>query len=226
MQPSPLCSAPLAGGGCKCLGLLFCWELWLGMYSVGLFFFSFFLFPLPAMLPSEIPKLPTGPQVRGFPGVWILLLLHNSLPRMSLTLVYLFVFYILSYLLSKRMGCLSGCLVSSASVQKLFCGICSAFRWSFDEFVGEKVVSPSYSSAMLGLPPLSSFLMNLFSYAVCWLLRSLIYCEMKCLSLRHVRPFVTPWDSPGNTRVDCHFLLQICFQGICKYKLIFINICV
>ena len=140
--------------------------------------------------------------------------------------VSLFIFYILSYLLSKTTGCFSGCLMSSASIQNLFCGICSAFKCSFDEFVGEKVVSPSYSSAMLGLPPLSSFLMNLFSYAVCWLLRSLIYCEMKCLSLRHVRPFVTPWDSPGNTRVDCHFLLQICFQGICKYKLIFINMCV
>ena len=29
------------------------------------------------------------------------------------------------------------------------------FRCSFDEFVGEKVVSPSYSSAILGLPVLS-----------------------------------------------------------------------
>ena len=67
--------------------------------------------------------------------------------------VSLFIFYILSYLLLKTMGCLSGCLVSSASVQKLFCGICSAFKLSFDEFVGEKVVSPSYSSAILGLPP-------------------------------------------------------------------------
>ena len=54
--------------------------------------------------------------------------------------VSLFVFYILSYLLSKRMGFLSGCLVSSVSFQKLFCGSCSAFKWSFDEFVGEKVV--------------------------------------------------------------------------------------
>ena len=35
------------------------------------------------------------------------------------------VFYISSYHLSKRMGCLYGCLVSSASVQKLFCGSCS-----------------------------------------------------------------------------------------------------
>ena len=56
-----------------------------------------------------------------------------------------FIFYILSYLLSKTMGCLSGCLMSSASIQKLFCGICSVFKCSFNEFVGEKVVSPSYS---------------------------------------------------------------------------------
>ena len=52
-------------------------------------------------------------------------------------------------LLLKRMGCLSGCLVFSAIVQKLFCGICSAFSWSSDEFVGEKVISPSYYSAIL-----------------------------------------------------------------------------
>ena len=30
-----------------------------------------------------------------------------------------------------------------------FCGIYSAFKCSFDEFVGEKVVSPSYSSTIL-----------------------------------------------------------------------------
>ena len=62
--------------------------------------------------------------------------------------VSLFVFCMMSFILSKRMGCLSGCLVSSASVQKLFCGSCSAFKGSFDEFVGEKVVSRSYSSAI------------------------------------------------------------------------------
>ena len=55
------------------------------------------------------------------------------------------------------MGRLSGCLMSSASIQKLFCGICSAFKCSFDEFVREKVVSPSYSSAILGLPRLIIF---------------------------------------------------------------------
>ena len=50
------------------------------------------------------------------------------------------------------MDCFSGHLMSSASDQKLFCGACSAFKCSFDEFVGEKVVSLSYSSAILAPP--------------------------------------------------------------------------
>ena len=80
--------------------------------------------------------------------------------------VSLFVFYILSYFLSKRMGCLSGCLMST-SVQKLFCGSFSSFKWSFDEFVGEKVVSLSYSSSILGLHPrfiLFYLLLSNYSY--------------------------------------------------------------
>ena len=85
-----------------------------------------------------------------FPG-W------SSVPT---SFVSLFVFYIFSYLLSKTMGCFSGCLMSSAGIQKLFCGIYSAFKCSFDEFVGEKVVSPSYFSAILG-PPLK-WLLKLF----------------------------------------------------------------
>ena len=43
--------------------------------------------------------------------------------------------------------------MSSASGQKLFCEVFSVFKCSFDEFVGEKVVSPSYSSAILAPPP-------------------------------------------------------------------------
>ena len=78
-----------------------------------------------------------------FPG-------RNSVPP---SFVSFFVFYIFSYLLSKTMGCFSGCLMSSAGIQKLFCGIYSAFKCSFDEFVGEKVVSLSYSSTILGPPP-------------------------------------------------------------------------
>ena len=86
-----------------------------------------------------------------FPG-W------SSVPT---SFVSLFIFYIFSCLLSKTMGCFSGCLMTSASMQKLFCGIYSAFKCPFDEFVGEKVASPSYSSAILGpSPPLLSLFFN------------------------------------------------------------------
>ena len=97
------------------------------------------------MLPSVVPRLTTDSAVRVFPGVWNFLFKTPFLEWSSvlISFVFLFVFYIFSYLLSKTMGCFSGCLMSSAGIQKLFCGIYSAFKWSFDEFVGEKVVSPS-----------------------------------------------------------------------------------
>ena len=85
--------------------------------------------------------------------------------------VSLFIFYILSYLPSKTIGCFSGHLMSSASDQKLFCEICSAFNCSFGEFVGKKVVSPSYSLAILAPPPwsvpLNSLKITLNSLLVC-----------------------------------------------------------
>ena len=116
------------------------------------------------MLPSEVPRLTTDWPVRVFPGVWKLLSLFKtpfpgqiSIPP---SFVSLFIFYIFSYLLSKTMGCFSGCLMSSAGIQKLFCGIYSAFKCSFDEFVGGEVVTPSYSSAILG-PPLGLILSTL-----------------------------------------------------------------
>ena len=52
----------------------------------------------------------------------------------------------------KDLGCFSGCLMSSAGIQKLFCGIYLAFKCSFDEFVGKKVFSLSYSSAIFHYP--------------------------------------------------------------------------
>ena len=131
---------------------------------------GFYLFFLPVRLPSEFRKLPPDLPVPGFPGVcfqtntsikvfvwkqtssiktpfpgWI------SIPS---SFVSLFIFYILSYLLSKTMACFSGCLMSSASHQKLFCEVCSEFSCSFNEFLGEKVVSPSYSSTILAPLPL------------------------------------------------------------------------
>ena len=62
-----------------------------------------------------------------------------------------FIFF--SYLFLKTKICFSGCLMSFARIQKFFCGIYSALKCSFDEFVTEKVVSLSYSSTILGPPP-------------------------------------------------------------------------
>ena len=83
-----------------------------------------------------------------FPG-WV------SVPS---SFVSLFIFYILSYLLSKTMGCFSRRLMTSAGDQKLFCEVCCAFNCSFNEFVGEKVVSSPYSSAVLAPSPIFGFL--------------------------------------------------------------------
>ena len=62
------------------------------------------------------------------------------------------------------MGYFSGHLMSSASDQKLFCEVCSAFKCSLNELVGEKVIFPSYSSAILAplLPFLICFQLLLF----------------------------------------------------------------
>ena len=96
-----------------------------------------------------------------FPG-------RNSVPP---SFVSFFVFYIFSYLLSKTMGCFSGCLMSSAGIQKLFCGIYSTFKCSFDEFVGEKVFSPSYSSILAPLLDMTlvvHYLLNWVSLVAQW----------------------------------------------------------
>ena len=91
----------------------------------SVFFFFFFFFSLPVLLPSEIPKLPTDPPVRGFPTVWKLLLLHHSLPRtglhskLLLSLSLSFIFYPTSF---QREW------AASPRVQKLFCGSYSAFK--------------------------------------------------------------------------------------------------
>ena len=120
-----------------------------------------YLFFFLVMLPSVVPRLATDSAVRVFPGVWKLLSflrLPSQDRSVPTSFVSLFIFYIFSYFLSKTMGCFSGCLMSSTGIQKLFCGIYSVFKCSFDEFVGEKVVSPSYSSTILGPPLLMSSL--------------------------------------------------------------------
>ena len=85
-------------------------------------------------------------------------LYYDSLPGMGIhPLLFFLSFYLLYFVLPpiEDEGCFSRRLMSSASSQKLFCEVCSAFKCSFDEFEGEKMVSPSYSSAILA-PPIKS----------------------------------------------------------------------
>ena len=139
--------------------LLFRWGSY--RWACNLLVLIIYLFSLPVMLPSVLPKLATDSAARMFPGVWKPLFLSlfpgtDSLPGTELPPYLLCLFFHLlyfSYLFLKTMICFSGCLMSSANIQKLLCRIYSALKCSFDEFVGEKVVSPSYSSAILGLPP-------------------------------------------------------------------------
>ena len=94
------------------------------------------------MLPYEVPRLTTDSPVRVFPGVWKLISFFKTpFPVRIFIPIYfasLFIFYIFSYLLLNTMGCFSGCLMFSACIQKLFCGIYSAFKCSFDEFFWAK----------------------------------------------------------------------------------------
>ena len=121
MQPTPPCPAPTGWWQMWASVLLLYWQLWLGMYSV-LFCFSSFLFFL-FCWPLRFQNSPQTCLCKGFllcgnfssfttssPG-WV------SIPN---SFVIICVFYILPYLLSKRMVCLSEFLVSSASVQKVF----------------------------------------------------------------------------------------------------------
>ena len=119
-----------------------------------------YLFFLPVMLPSVLPRLATDSATRVFPDVWKIFsfktpfLGWSSLPTSFVSFFHLLYF---SYLFLKTMIRFSGCPMSSASIQKLFCEVYSALKCTFDEFVMEKVVSPSYSSAILGWPPTLCF---------------------------------------------------------------------
>jgi len=99
------------------------------------------------------------------------------------------------------MGCFSACLISSADIQKLFCGIYSVFKCSFDELVREEVVSPSYSSAIVGPPPYYYFL-NKFIYFN-WRLITLQYCigfpyiNMNPPQVYTCYPYWTPLPPPS-----------------------------
>ena len=146
--------------------LLLHWELQLGKWSVG----CFVLFFSSVMLPSEISKLSADSPVERVswyletsPPSW----LHPRDGSPSLTLLPHFCLLYFFLPPFKENGLISGSLVSSASIQKLFCGSCSAFKWSFDD-CGEDS----------GLPIL--FLCHLrTALALLFYLFSSLYCVLK-----------------------------------------------
>ena len=92
----------------------------------------------PLTLPAEL-----------FPIVWKFLLLQVSLPRMDLCPeIFSLPFHLYRYHF-KEVSLPSWVSSVLCKIQKLFCGSCSTCRWSFDVFVGEKVIPLFYSSHLL-----------------------------------------------------------------------------
>ena len=106
----------------------------------------------PPWLWSFHPAHHPSPPVKGLPSVWKLFFLHSSLPEVqvpSLFFCLCFFFFLFPYPGTWGFSCLLGSLRSSASVHYVFCRSCSTCRCIFDVFVGRKVISMSYSSAIL-----------------------------------------------------------------------------
>ena len=109
-------------------------------------------------------RQPPSPPTKGLPSVWKPFLLHSSLPLVqvpSLFFCLCFFFFLLPYPGMWGVSCLLGGLRSSASVQQVLCRSCSTCRCISDVFVGRKVISTSYSSAILKLLPPLIFLIDL-----------------------------------------------------------------
>ena len=117
-----------------------------------------YLFFLCAMLPSVLPRLTTALAGRVFPGVWKPLFLRvsswdgtHSLPP-PLSLFSSFIFFPTCFWIQWSAFLGAWCFLPAFRRFFFFNGIYSALKCSFNEFVREKVVSPSYCSANLGPP--------------------------------------------------------------------------
>ena len=117
-----------------------------------------------AVLSSVAPKLPPPPPAvsarEGAPSVWTPFLLHGSLPLVQVLSLFFCLccfFFLLPSPGTWGVSCLLGGLTSSASVQWVFCRSISTCRCISTVSVGRKVISTSYSSAILPYP-LSQFL--------------------------------------------------------------------
>ena len=134
--------------------LLFRWGSY--CWACNLLVLIIYLFFLPVMLPSVLPRLATDSAARVFPGVWKPLLRFPSrggvpsLPPLSPFLSFIFFPTCIWRQWSAFLG--AWCFLPAFRRFFFFNGIYSALKCSFNEFVSEKVVSPSYCSANLGPP--------------------------------------------------------------------------
>ena len=134
--------------------LLLCWGSY--HWAGNLWVLIIYLFFLPVMLPSVVPRLATDSAVRVFPGVWKLLSFlrlpsQDGAPSLPLCLS----FYLLYFFLPpfKDIGLLFWVPDVLCQHSEVVLWNYSAFKCCFDEFVGDKVVSLSYSPAILGPLP-------------------------------------------------------------------------
>ena len=98
---------------------------------------------------------PQSLLAKGLPSVWKPFLLHSSLPLVqvpSLFFCLCFFLFLLPYSGTWGVSCLLGSLMSSASVQWVFCRSSSTCRCISNVSVGRKVISASYSSAIFSSP--------------------------------------------------------------------------
>ena len=98
---------------------------------------------------------PQSLPAKGPPSAWKPLLLHSSLPLVqapSLFFCLCYFFFLLPYPRTWGFSCLLGGLTSTASVQWVFCRSSSTCRCISTVSVGRKVISASYSSAILPRP--------------------------------------------------------------------------
>ena len=93
-----------------------------------------------------------SPPAKGLPSVWRPFLLYGSLPLVQVPSLFFCLccfFFLLPYPSTWGFSCLLGGLTSSASVQWVFCRRSSTCRCISTVSVGRKVISASYSSAIL-----------------------------------------------------------------------------
>ena len=93
-----------------------------------------------------------SPPTKGLPSVWKPFLLQSSLPLVqvpSLFFCLCYFFFLLPFSSTWGVSCLLGGLTSSASIQWVFCRSSSTCRCISNVSVGRKMISTSYSFAIL-----------------------------------------------------------------------------